>query len=287
LGTSKKTLLIVGAIALLVLVVGAILPAARTEVIVLDALVPSTNQIEIRARLVRGRAAGFLRGVPDATVSFTVDGGSAGRAVTDRRGVATLVLPMNDPGNYVVQAVGEAAEGDSTVPATGLVRVQHHRQRILAVDLDGPLAAGSCWKALLQGSETIAPVASAASTLDALSRTFAIVYVTSRDEDLSNPTKAWLEKNGFPRGPVFFSRTFHDPFGYGRHLPTVIGRLKRGFPLLEIGVCDTAAEARAFLREGVKPFAYGSKGEMPDGTQEFAVWEELPLAIGVARSGAH
>jgi len=283
LRNSKKLLYIVGAIALLLLGIGAILPPVRTEVIVLDALVPATDRLEVQARLVRGRFTGFLRAVSDGKVSFTVDGGGAGTATTDRRGVASVVLPMNDPGPYLVQAVGSIEGEEGTAPAFGLVRVQHHRQRILAVDLDGPLAAGSWLRAYFKGSDTLMAVPEAAPTLESLSRTFAIVYLTNRDEDQSNATKAWLEGHGFPRGPVFFSRALHDPFQLGRHVPRVVRHIKRNFPLFDVGIGDTAGEAKTFLAEGVKAFVFGTEGDLPDGARAFAAWESFPAILSAAR----
>lgn len=137
----------------------------------------------------------------DAEVFACIDGAwkSLGVARTDHDGRFTLgtheLLPAGMRDMYVA-ALGDGAG------AYFIAYVAPRGTSIAVTDIDGTISwsENSIIKTVIKRSHDVAHRPDAPEALKALP--YPIVYTTARGDVLSAVTRAWLDRHGFPRGPL-------------------------------------------------------------------------------------
>jgi phosphatidate phosphatase PAH1 len=121
-------------------------------------------------------------------------------------------------------------------------------------DVDGTLTASeNAFPESLVTGATVAPQPGAAAALRTLaSRGYPIVYITSRGRYFAQDTRAWLEANGFPRGPMRLADSIVTLPGAATVDYKVGAMTGLGLPV-SVGVGNRETDIQAYARVGVAP----------------------------------
>jgi hypothetical protein len=147
---------------------------------------------------------------------------------------------------------------------------------ILITDVDHTISDLSELKIPFTADERIPPLPGAVKALRELAVTYRIIYLSARDEILYEKTRAWLEKKGFPEGPVF-CRDFHLGDKQEAFKERFIADLKKHYPNVSVGVGDQPSDAHAYLNNGLRTFLIQKKesGAAPKGAVVVRSWQEV------------
>ena len=88
---------------------------------------------------------------------------------------------------------------------------------------------------------------------------------------------AWLDANGFPKGPTFFMDWNLRGTDVEKFKGDTIEALAKRLPNVKVGFGDLPTDARAYLRCKLTPYILRSKppGEYPEGITPANTWEEI------------
>jgi len=217
-----------------------------------DILVQPGEEVTLAASL-RG---GFrLEGVAGVRIQFHLHQRRLGQIASDGDGdVAVRWTAPEEPGNYAVRVRVKPAdqpedEDDRVAPTRLLVAVRRPDVPLAIVDLDKTLVASGFHRVLL-GSEG-KPMAGSRTVLSRLARTHTIVYLTHRPDFLGPTSKTWLDRHGYPLGPVLTSTLGGLIRGSGAYKAKRLADLARDFKHLKLGIGDKVSDARAYAEGGL------------------------------------
>jgi len=189
--------------------------------------------------------------VRDALMQFRVAGGPLRGAYTDEIGYAGAVVPTPDqPGRYILSVRHvDPREGDD-VEGTADVFAWAPDAKILAVDLD----------CLPYPGHEDAPLAAAA--LRGLAPNGQIVYFSRDAVRRHERLHEVLELGGYPVGPILLwqqermhvvRKSWRLPkIVVESRLVSQLEELRKTFPGLSVGVCDTVLSATTFSAAGME-----------------------------------
>lgn len=202
----RKTTYILLALLALCLTVGVIHKdpdrASGVEIQGLDTIGLPGESIRFRFRVTRPNWFGLPRAVPSATVRLIVEGRAIGGSRTDAKGDAWYELAFDHPGRYIVE--GYAEVNGKEYPGTLMAFIVPSHESFVVVDMDDAIAKPESkiadWLHKYTGRK---PREGAAAALQRIDEYAHIAYLTKRGDGHVEATRAWLEVNDFPRGPVF------------------------------------------------------------------------------------
>ena len=181
-----------------------------------------------------------------ADVEIEVQG--AGRARTGPAGRASVDLGVLAAGTYRYTVRGGSAS------AVAMVRVVPRNTSLFIADIDHTIADVSPIGFIFKRISRVRPVPDAPEVLQEIARTRQIVYLTARDHIFSGKTKAWLEMNRFPEGPLYLRK--------GSRFWTVspkdqeiarLAELRSRFPGDAWGVGDMPGDVVAYQSASIHP----------------------------------
>lgn len=151
--------------------------------------------------------------------------------------------------------------------------------RVVVSDVDGTLTASesSFVKAVLFGKQVGAQPGAAEALRLAAKSGYQVVYITARGDRFTDATRAWLARNGFPRGPVRLAPSFIVKPG-----ASTIAYKQRA--LRDVAPFDVRAlgnrrtDVAAYGRSGIKPEHIFIK--LPEYTGELSTSLRAGAAIG-------
>jgi hypothetical protein len=211
--------------------------------------------------------------------------GYLGRTRTDGEGRFAMVLAGADRLPLGMHDVFVSVVGDRT-GAGFLAYVAPDNARLFASDVDGTLTSSenAFWKTVALGTEPgVQP--GAADALHAVSdRGYQVVYVSARGSQYTTETRAWLERNGFPRGPLRLSPSFITLPGEDtvELKTTLLGDLAAVIPVVA-GVGNRASDIEAYTNVGIDPKAIFVK--LPEYAEEVRGALSAGAAIGFTDFG--
>lgn len=240
-----------------------------------DQVAPAGGDATPVIRLRRNEIGRMKVPVRDALMQFRLAGGPLRGAYTDEIGYAGAVVPTPDlPGRYVLSVRHvDSREGDD-VAGTSDVFAWPAEAKIVAVDLD----------CLPYPGHEDAPAAAAA--LRGLAPNGYIVYFSrdaiSRHERLHEV----LGLSGYPVGPILlWQRERMHVVRRSWRLPKIVvesrlvsqlEELRKTFPGLSVGVCDSILSAGAFSAAGVECLFVSGQPTPPGVPPEKTVtWSQL------------
>jgi len=234
---------------------------------------------ELRAKL---ELKGFLTLNPNVgqeLVQFWSESELLGESKTlDVSGIATLSLPPLSVGTHSFKLTLKEDSRYKVHPATLTVAVISSEQPILISDIDHTILDAGYIEAFLKKNIRLKPLKDAPESLQELSKKYQILYITSREEFLTNKTRRWLSLRGFPLGPIFFWDLLGKdvPIHHAKYKMELVKNLKKRFPNIVVGIGDRAGDAIAYLENGIRAYIMPSgKQEFPPETVFISGWKEI------------
>jgi hypothetical protein len=197
-----------------------------------------------------------LAGVRGLEIGFYRGGRRVGGATTDEDGTARLSWTPPDQGIYRFEARVDAAP-DEREPAE---RLSAAPLRVLAAPADTPLAVidldhtvvdSSFWRVLLLGSGE--PMAGSVRVSERIAAEYGNVYLTHRPDLLTRKSKDFLDRNGYPPGPLLVSE-IEDVLDSGAFKSGKLRDLRKYFPEVRIGIGDKISDAQAYVDNGLTAY---------------------------------
>lgn len=214
-----------------------------------DLLAEPGRAVALRASLRGGLRLDAIEG---ARVRFHFDGALLGERMTDRQGNVSLHWKVPaDPGDYPVR-IGVHPDDQPARPvedATILVAARPADAAIAIVDLDKTVVGSGFLRVLLGMAK---PMRGAAAVLKKLARTHTIVYLTHRPDFLVTSSKGWLEKYGFPQGPVLTSALEDLVVGSGTYKNERLAAIRETYKNVAVGIGDKCSDAEVYARNGLR-----------------------------------
>jgi hypothetical protein len=256
-----------------------------------DTLALPGEKVPVKVRLESGE---LLRDRPGVAIHFSCDKCLNRLAVTDGEGYAVLPFTPPAPGDYEVTAsvfLGPMVEPPPE-PVRVLVACRTADAPMAVVDLDKTLVA-SGFKTVLVGDPQ--PMPGSQEAMARLAREFTPVYLTHRLDYLGPKTKAWLQANGYPRGPVLLADVRAVFERSGTFKSAVLAGLRRRFHGRAIGIGDKVSDALAYTSNGLEAFLLlrvppgadasvlrdmaASLARLPDSVQVVEKWDQIEQAV--------
>jgi len=200
-----------------------------------------------------------------------------GTATTNGLGRATLVwspapwLVGEDTGTFEVGARLERG-GASVRQARMEVVVPPADRPLLLVKLDVTRSVQSD----APGSAAEPVEGSGSTVLLELAERNQLVYLSEVEGRAAAEFKAWMKRRGLPPGPVLLLADDAAPTGPEERLAKRVRELVQANPRIAVGLGATAADARAFVANGlaavIVPADLDAVGELPDGAFATSSW---------------
>jgi len=226
-----------------------------------DSLAHVGKTVDLAAWLQSGESAAPIEG---AAVGFYLEGKLLGQSRTDAAGIAHASwLPMA-AGLYPIDARVLGVSGDRhrpalrAPPARLVVSAQQRTAPLVVIDLDHCLFASRAKRVWLGSAK---PMPGSVSALAQIARKYALVYRTRSPDELAPHTRAWLDRTGYPPGPVLLAGISAPTSDAARYKSAKLTDLKRTFPGLWGGVCRKDADAEAFAARGIVTFLLADDDE--------------------------
>ena len=240
-----------------------------------DQVAPTGGDATPVIRLRRNELGRMKVPVRDALMQFRLAGGPLRGAYTDEIGYAGAVVPTPDkPGRYALSVRHvNSREGDD-VEGTADVFAWPADAKILAVDMD----------CLPYPGHEDAPAAAVA--LRGLAPNGYIVYFSRDAISRHERMHEVLDLGGYPTGPILlWQRERMHVVRKSWRLPKIVvesrlvsqlEELRKIFPGLSVGVCDTVLSAGAFTAAGVEClFVAGQSTDAGVPSEKMLTWAQL------------
>ncbi len=226
---------------------------------------------------------GFGPDLAGKEVEFLVDGKSIGKAKTDAEGIARLEYVPARTGRIEVEfrMTDKSFHGAKGKLALYVIAPKP----TFIFDIDMTLSDCPEWLVPLVGKDALA-FPHSVDFVKALDQAgFQVVYMTARDDALDSITRAFLTKNGFPQGPVFYNdwglttKLERDMLRSKNHGQYKARRMRdlmgAGIPIVA-GVGNTPTDAQAYTEVGIVSYIYKNTNDtIPPGSVLFYGYQDL------------
>lgn len=195
----------------------------------------------------------FNRGTDDKHLHFFLDGRPIGNDETNEEGYARVNCDFHEPGVHrLVVAHGRDGVWDAEDAAAVFVWQKH--EPILVVDVDYTVADTRVRDLLsLFGTEESEPMTDSPEVLGELARSFHVVYLTARPRELIPKTREWMNRHGYPAGPLLTWDMDRHPWSQGEYKRERIDDLQDHFEAVNIGIGDRSHDREAYWKRNLFP----------------------------------
>ena len=248
-----------------------------------DAVVVSDRPTRLVAFVEQEPVLGLRKDVEKVPVHFYAGDRELGSDRTDTDGQAALMARL-EPGAQRYEA--RAYVAGQRLSAVGRVFAWDPGRVAIAVDVDQTIERTDYDKLILKPSaDPSPPVGRAAETLRTLARDYHLVYFTGRPRFLLEKTRHWLDKHGFPPGPVITSKGLRDVVRPGEFKRQRLRRLRHDWPNLLVGIGDKPSDADAYGANGMLSLVVAGRDQDDFGPHAlvFSDWESLGRFFDVNR----
>ncbi|MBN1846675.1 MAG: hypothetical protein JW810_13400 [Sedimentisphaerales bacterium] len=218
-----------------------------------DALAHPNEVIDLTVRLQDSK----LRGIADAEIGYYFRDELIGTARTNADGLAASGWKPPGEGHFELSArIRDIPNGRNPdilhiEPAALAVLVRPPQERFVVIDLDHTLVDSSFYRVLLGAGR---PMADSARVTRRIAERYSIIYLTHRPDLMTQRSKTWLRRNGYPPGPLLVSRLAEAFGSSGRYKSTRISTLQDSFDRIAIGIGDKISDAQAYLENGLQAY---------------------------------
>ena len=185
-------------------------PSIRADspavMVVPDRLCFPGDEIHIEATLYRTGLLGLFKGgIQGELLRFIGPEGNPLRdLLTDPSGSARIRYTAGPAGRYPITVHLTDNPRYSADPATGNLFVQEKKKPLFFVSLEAGLMPPISTPLLRRDPEKIASEPGSAEALSEIAACRMLVYLTQEARPWSHRTRSWLEKKGYPLGPICF-----------------------------------------------------------------------------------
>ncbi|GMU21526.1 MAG: hypothetical protein AMXMBFR13_16190 [Phycisphaerae bacterium] len=239
----------------------------RAVLTVDDAVSFTPGNVPLTAFLQKQKGLGYRSGIDRTPIEFSVNGGKVGGSSTQRKGRAEADCTL--PGGACSTFEAKTRVGGKTLRAQGTVFTWDPTRTVIAVDIDDTLSHTDYGDLLLTGGRDSGsrPIAGSRETLQELAKHYHIAYVTSRPRFLMERSREWLNRHGYPPGPVVTSPSWEEWSDQTEFKTGELARLRKQWPNLLIGIGDKQVDVDAYSANRMltlivnesNPHEYGSK----------------------------
>ena len=218
-----------------------------------DVLSEPNKPVEIAAKLQTVRFAD----IQDVTVGFYRASEQIGEAQTDLNGTATITWLGPSQGDYsfsarIIEVPDDQDSRLRDVPAVPVfVAVRDANTPFVVIDLDHTVVDSSFFRVLLGGGT---PMADSVKIVRKIADKYSLIYLTHRPDLMTHRSKSWLQKHGYPAGPLLVSTLKQSIGASGRFKSGRIAELKKTFKHIDIGIGDKLSDAQAYVDNGMTAY---------------------------------
>ncbi len=198
-----------------------------------------------------------------------------GRGTTDGGGLARIEAGRLPEGSrrFRLRATGERW---SAPEVEALVCVARRDAPVFVTDIDQTLADVSSLGFAFRSNESVRPLDGAVEAMVEIARRMTVVYLTARDHIFTAKTRDWLDRRGFPEGPLYLRRVRFWAASPADHKRARLEELRARFTNIRWGVGDLPGDVEAYSSRGVSPILLSRRPLPPrfPGVRA-ASWEEV------------
>lgn len=256
--------------------------AAKTtaSLVLFDQWVGTGQSVWLRARLIS--KAGFILQsmVSGERIEFRVNGQVLGPVLTGGDGLAAARYLPPKTGTYIIKATLVDNPRYEASEVEALLLYGRLGRRVIVVLLDTTQTLQPLPRFPFIPARPPQPMPGAPHVLEELSEEYQLVYIQKGSETRLLEARDWLDKQGFPKAPLFYWRLSAKPESRTRQMMEQLNKLKP-FARLYLGMTRSAADAQAFLSLRMKAviLSEDTEVEMPEGSKAITGWDNLPLLI--------
>jgi LNS2 (Lipin/Ned1/Smp2) len=208
---------------------------ARKHLFPEDAIIQQGATGQLAAAVDSQRLVIFTKGVPQTQVEFTVNGRTVGSDDTDSTGRASI---QASPGESTSSFTARTSIDGKEVEAEGKIYYWDADKPAIAVDIDETISLSEYINLIWGDGLSSKPLNDSAEVVRTLAKDYQILYYSIRPRFMMERTRKWLEKNGFPDGPVIYTDSFHAAFHQTRRKREMLAELRSRWPNVQIGIGD-------------------------------------------------
>ncbi|NLX04654.1 MAG: hypothetical protein GXY33_05885 [Phycisphaerae bacterium] len=186
------------------------------------------------------------KGLEDRDLDFFFDGTAIGRDDTDEEGYASVKHRVEESGVYPFRVV--YTEDGRHFATCAEVYVWPKDAPIMIVDIDDTLARTQQLQLFGSHPDRSDPIPGAQPVVEELAKHFRIVYLTARPREIVVKTRAWLDRHGFPRGPVLTWDVDQHEWSLSGYKRREIDRLQEDFSNIRIGIGNSEEDHEAYRK---------------------------------------
>lgn len=227
---------------LLALMLGPQVGCAQRLLLAEDAVIPRGQPAELAAAVDEQALVIFTKGVPNTPVEFYLDKEKVGEARTDQEGRASANVGARE-GTTTFTA--RAKVGNREIETGGRVYHWDPEQPAIAVDIDETLSLSEYINIIWGDGLGSRALPGSAEGVQQLAKDYQIIYYSIRPRFMYDRTRKWLEKKGFPDGPIIFTDSFHAAFHQTERKRRMLADLRSRWPNVEIGIGDKLTDVVA------------------------------------------
>ncbi|HKQ48028.1 MAG TPA: hypothetical protein VJZ71_08170 [Phycisphaerae bacterium] len=260
----------------------AVLPGcARTILIAEDAVVRPDRPHELAAYVDKQWLVVFTSGVPGREVQFLIDEKEVGRARTNKQGRARITLKPGVTGeSFIARTHGDIRNLQERATLFGW----DPNRTAIAVDVDETISLTNYLNVIWGDGLVSRPVKGSPEALRSLAKNYQLLYYSARPRFMIRRTHEWLEKYGFPPGPVVFPSDFTAALRQSSAKAELLASLREKWPNLRIGIGDKHADVDACIANDMLPvIVNGARPKFRKNAIVVAGWESVPKFFDMNR----
>jgi len=223
---------------------------ARKLLISEDVVFPKNQPAELAAAVDRQTAVIFTKGVGATPVEFFVDDQKVAQAETDKEGRAVgqgVVVEGRQNFKSRAHLYGKWVESE------GRLYSWDPAKPAIAVDIDETLSLSQYINIIWGDGLVSKPLPGSPEGVRQLAKEYQIIYWSIRPRFMYERTRKWLEKYGFPDGPMLFTDSFHAAFHQTERKRVMLKELREKWPNVRIAVGDKLADVVSCHDTGILP----------------------------------
>lgn len=223
-----------------------------------DILTLPNQPVRLEGKLCTDGDAVLGWSIQDEEIYYYLGNDRLGMERTDDRGMALLRRFAPESGDYLIRLIYPGSERYRETEGSLRLFIRPPGARFIVTEIDGVLARSDSAFMLRAAAEALRPVTWASSVLRQLEAQseYTILYLTSRDTSVEEVTRDWLERRGFPPGPLFSWNMFEAPLSPGDYKAIVLKSIRAHWSLPDWGIAASLADVEIYRSLGVRPVWY-------------------------------
>ncbi len=218
--------------------------------------------------------------IGEEEVYFYLGNDRLGIERTDVQGIAGLRRFAPESGDYSIRLVYPGSERYRETEGSLRLFVRPPAARFLVTEIDAVLARSDSAFMFRETGEALRSVTWASSVLRQLAAQseYTILYLTSRDRSIEGMTRDWLERRGFPPGPLFCWNMFESPLSPQDYKAKVLRSIQSQWSDLAWAVAGCLSDVEVCRAAGIQPIWYAPS--RPEALPPDVPWESDWRTIG-------